>query len=75
MDMASKDWKDKTETGYRSASKIDDKQVLTDYNEKEAKTTLNYNANERFVIKAEAIDITPEELWNLLKELNIKALN
>ncbi len=75
MDMASKDWKDKTETGYRSASKIDDKQVLTDYNEKEAKTTLNYNANERFVIKAEAIDITPEELWNLLKELKIKALN
>ncbi|WP_296380138.1 hypothetical protein [Winogradskyella sp.] len=73
-DMASRDWKDETETGYSTATKMDDNRVMIDFNEKEVKTTLNYNANERFVIKAEAIDVTPDELWNLLKELNLKDL-
>jgi len=74
MDMASRDWKDKTETGYRSAADMDDKRVLTEYNEKEVKTTLNYNANKRFVIKAEAANIKPEELWEYLKTLNLEML-
>jgi len=73
-DMASRDWKDKTETGYRSASKMDDKRVIIDYNEKEVKTMVSYNANGRFLIKAEAIDIKPEALWEFLKDLNIKDL-
>ncbi len=72
--MASKDWKDDTKTGYRGASKMDDKRVMTDYNEKELKTTLNYNANGRFVIKAEGTNIKPEELWEYLKTLNLEAL-
>jgi len=74
MDMASRDWKDKTETGYNSASEMDGKRVMTEYNEKEAKTTLNYNANGRFLIKAEAIDITPEELWATLQNLQTEKL-
>ncbi len=73
-DMGSRDWKDKTETGYRSASKIDDKRVLTTYNEKEVKTTLNYNSNGRFLIKAEATQIKPEELWGTLKGIQIEKL-
>jgi len=73
-DMASRDWKDKTETGYRSASKMDGKRVMIDYNEKEVKTVVSYNENGRFLIKAEAIDITPEALWEILKDLNIKDL-
>ncbi len=73
-DMASRDWKDKTETGYRSASKMDDNRVMIDYNEKEAKTILSYNANGRFLIKAEANDITPEELWTTLQNLQIEKL-
>ena len=72
--MASKDRKDDTKTGYRGASKMDDKRVMTDYNEKELKTTLNYNANGRFVIKAEGTNIKPEELWEYLKTLNLEAL-
>ena len=74
MDMASRDWKDKTETGYRSAADMGDKRVLTEYNEKETKTTLNYNANERFVIKAEATIMKPDELWEYLKQLEIEKL-
>jgi len=74
MDMVSRDWKDKTETGYNSASEMDGKRVMTEYNEKEAKTTLNYNANGRFLIKAEAIDMTPEELWVTLENLQLEKL-
>ena len=74
MDMASRDWKDKTETGYRSAADMDDNRVLTEYIEKETKTTLNYNANARFLIKAEGNNIKPEELWDLLKDLNLYQL-
>ncbi len=74
IDMASQDWKDETKTGYRSASKMDDKRVLTTYNEKEAKTTLYYNTNERFLITAEATNINLEELWKYLKTLNIEKL-
>ncbi|TLP74280.1 hypothetical protein [Maribacter sp. ACAM166] len=72
--MVSRDWKDKTETGYNSATEMDGKRVMTEYNEKEVKTILSYNANERFVIKAEANQITPEELWGYLKTLNLEAL-
>jgi len=57
MEMASLDWKDDTKTGYRSASAMDDKRVITEYNEKEAKTTLSYNTNGRFIIKAEATNM------------------
>ena len=75
LDMASSDWKDKTKTGYRSASNIDGTRVLIDYNEAEAKTTMNFNANNRFLVKAEAVNITPEILWNALKTLNLNLLN
>jgi len=74
LDMASRDWKDKTETGYRSASKMDDARVMIEYNEKEAKTILSYNTNDRFLIKAEATNIKPEELWKHLKTLNLETL-
>ncbi len=73
-DMASRDWKDKTETGYRSASKMDDKRVMIDYNEKEAKTLASYIANGRFLVKAEATNVKPEELWKHLKTLNLETL-
>jgi len=73
-DMASRDWNDKTETGYRSAAKMDDKRVMTDYNEKEVKTIVSYNANGRFLIKAEATNVKPEELWKHLKTLNLETL-
>ncbi len=53
---------------------MDDKRVMTVYNEKEVKTILNYNANGRFFVKAEAINITPEELWKHLKTLNLETL-
>ena len=75
LDMASSDWKDKTKTGYRSASNIDGTRVLIDYNEAEAKTTMNFNANNRFLVKAEAVNITPELLWNALKTLNLNVLH
>lgn len=73
-DMASRDWNDKTKTGYKSAAKMDDKRVMTDYNEKEAKTLVSYNANGRFLIKAEASNVKPEELWKHLKTLNLEPL-
>lgn len=74
IDMASRDWKDKTDTGYKSASKIDNTRVMIDYNEKQAKTILSYNALGRFIIKAESINISPETLWVYLKTLNLEAL-
>ncbi|GGG44415.1 hypothetical protein [Bizionia arctica] len=74
MNMLSRDWKDKTKTGYNSATEMDGKRVMTEYNEKEAKTTLNYNANKRFIIKAEATNMNPEEIWEHLKTLNLKTL-
>lgn len=73
-DIASRDWKDDKGTGYESASSMDGKRVMTTYNEKEAKTTLNYNSNERFLVKAEAINIKAEELWKILKNLEIEKL-
>lgn len=73
-EMASRDWNDKTKTGYLSAAKMDDKRVMTDYNEEEAKTTVSYNANKRFLIKAEATNVEPKELWKHLKTLNFETL-
>lgn len=35
---------------------------------------LNYNANDRFLIKAEANNIKPEELWEYLKKLKLENL-
>ena len=74
LDMASSDWKDKTKTGYSSASNKDGTRVITDYNKAEAKTSLIYNAGGRFVVKAEAVHIEPETLWNYVKALNLKEL-
>ncbi|WP_400075254.1 hypothetical protein [Winogradskyella sp. R77965] len=74
QDMASRDWKDKTKTGYSTATKLDDTRVIIDYNEEDLKTTFSYNANERFMIKAEAIHIKPEELWEILKNLQLEKL-
>jgi len=74
LDMASRDWKDKTKTGYSSASNIDGTRVMIGYNEIEAKTTLNYNANGRFMVKAEATNMNPESLWDYLKTLNLNLL-
>lgn len=74
LDMLSRDWKDKTKTGYNSATEMDGKRVMTEYNENEAKTKLSYNTNERFVIKAEGINMKPEELWKILKSLQIEKL-
>jgi len=73
-DMASRDWKGDKETDYDSASKMDVKRVMTTYNEKDAKTVLSYNAYDRFLIKAEATNIKPEELWKHLKTLNLEKL-
>jgi hypothetical protein len=75
LDMLSRDWKDTTKTGYNSASKMDDKRVMIEYNEKEVKSILTYYANDRFLIKAEAINIKPDELWKTLKKLQIEKLN
>ena len=74
LDMASRDWKDKTKTGYSSASNKDGTRVMIDYNEAEVKTSLIYNISERFVVKAEATQITPETLWSYLKALNFEKL-
>ncbi len=74
QDMASRDWKDKTETGYQSASAMDDIRVMIDYNETESKTGLSYNALDRFAIKVEASGMEPYELWEYLKTLNLEAL-
>ena len=73
-DMASRDWRDENETGYKSASKIGDKRVITDYDQKEAKTLITYNSNQRFTVKAEATNLTPEELWEQLKALDLETL-
>jgi len=53
---------------------MDDNRVMIDYNEKEVKTMLSYNANRRFLVKAEANNIEPEELWKHLKTLNLETL-
>ena len=74
QDMTSSDWNEKSETGYQSASEMDGNRVLIDYNKSEAKTSINYNSNGRFLIKAEATNIEPEELWKELKTLNLEGL-
>lgn len=74
QDMASRDWKEDTETGYRSSEEIDGTRVMTDYNEKAKKATLSYNSNDRFLVKAESKNVKPEELWGYLKTLNLEAL-
>jgi len=74
QDMTSRDWKDKTKTGYSEATKLDDTRVMIDYNEEDVKTILTYNTNGRFMIKAEAIHIKPKELWEYLKSLNFELL-
>ena len=74
LDMASTDWKDETETGYKSASKMNGTRVITEYDENEAKTLLSYNADNRFLIKADALHIDPEELWGYMQELAIENL-
>jgi len=73
-EMASGDWKDDKDDGYNSASKMDGISVITEYNEKEVKTTLHYNANGRFLVKATGNNIEPEELWNYLKNLELEKL-
>jgi hypothetical protein len=74
LGMASRDWKDKTKTGYNTATKMDDTRVIIEYNETEGKTMLSHNANDRFLIKAEASNINPEELWGILKDLHLEKL-
>jgi len=74
QDMASRDWNDKTDTGYNSASEMNGMRVLTQYNEPEAKTSLSYNAYNRFVIDAQANNIDVEDLWKLLETLDLVAL-
>jgi len=74
QDMASRDWKDKTKTGYDTATKMDDTRVVIEYNENEVKTVLSYNSGDRFVVKAEATNIKPEELWEQLKTLHVEKL-
>lgn len=74
QEMTGSDWKDDKETGYQSASSMDNTRVMTVYDEKEAKTTLNYNANGRFLVMAEGINIKSEELWGILKTLQIEKL-
>ena len=74
QDMASRDWKEDTETGYRSSEEIDGTRVMTDYNEKEKKATLSYNSNDRFLVKAESKNVEPDELWGYLQTLNLEAL-
>jgi len=73
-EMASGEWKDDTDDGYNSASKMDGISVMTEYKEKEKTTTLYYNANGRFLVKTTANNIEPEELWEYLKKLNLESL-
>jgi len=74
QDMASRDWRDKTDTGYASALEMDGNRVVVDYNEVESKSMLTYNTMDRFTIKAEAKNMEPEELWKLLKNLELEKL-
>ncbi len=73
-DMASSEWKEDSETGYQSATKMDGIPVMTDYNKNENNTTLSYSANERLLIKAEAVNIAPKELWEYLRKLDLEKL-
>lgn len=74
LDMANNEWKDKNKTGYKSATKMDGIPVLIDYSEKNIQTTLSYNSSKRFIVKAVAKNLEPNELWNYLKQLNIEKL-
>jgi len=71
QDMESRDWHDKTETGYQSASEMDGIRVMMEYNETLFETNLSNNLNDRFFIKAQATNIEPEELWAHLKSLKL----
>ncbi len=73
-DMSDSEWKDKTESGYRSSTKMDGTPVLVEYNEGEKKSILSYNAKDRFLIKAEGVNMSPEELWEYLKKLGVENL-
>ncbi len=74
MDFASTDWKEETDTGYRSAAEMEGKRVLTDYNENESKANLQYNVHDRLMVRADAENMTPEELWKHLQALDFEAL-
>ncbi len=74
LDMSGSEWKDKTESGYQSSTKMDSTPALVVYDEKEKAATLSYNTNDRFVVRAQAADMTPEELWEYLKKLNVEGL-
>lgn len=75
QDMASRDWEDKTETGYDRASEMDGIRVITIYNKHEVNTSMSYNSNDRFFIIAKATNIEPDELWKYLKTLHLEKLS
>jgi hypothetical protein len=74
LGMTSQEWKDDTDTGYQSATKMDSVPVIVEYNEKEKATTLTYNSNGRFSINANGSKMDPDELWDYLKLLNLEKL-
>jgi hypothetical protein len=64
------------ESGYEHTQNFDGQRTLTKYqsSEKHEKATLQCLINERFGIEANAWTMTPEELWNFIKKLEIKKL-
>ena len=74
LGMTSQEWKDDTDTGYQSATKMDSVPVIVEYNEKEKTSTLTYNSNGRFSINANGSEMDPDELWDYLKLLDLKKL-
>lgn len=74
QEMANTIWKDKTDTGYRGILKLENTGVIVEYNDSEVKTLMSYTTNGRFLVKAEAENIKPEELWELLKTIEIENL-
>ncbi len=74
LGMGSQEWKDDTDTGYQSVTKMDSVPVILEYNEKEKATTLSFNSNGRFSIHAQGSEMNPDELWDYLKLLNLDKL-
>lgn len=74
--MQSMDIDKESDTGYGRTQKIDGQPMLVKYQSKEnyEKSTLQCLLNERFGIEANAWNMTPDELWQYLKQLEIEKL-
>ena len=50
------------------------KPYVAQYNERENTTKLLYKVNDRIVVNATGVNMTPEELWAYIKKLNVEKL-